>query len=106
MSILKSIAGGMMARRAGARLGRVIPNPFMRYAVMVAATSLAPRVYRGVRSRLQARKADRLAAGRSGLPIGAGDVATPYAGPSSAFHPELRSHAVTPGPMGMAAQPY
>jgi hypothetical protein len=57
MPFFKSMAAGVMSRRAGHRLARVIPNPFMRYAVMVAATSLAPRIYRSVRARLQARKA-------------------------------------------------
>lgn len=71
MSIFTRMAGGMFSQRVGRRLGRVIPNPFMRYTVMLAATSLAPRVYRGIRGKVQARRAARLSgAGPVTAPVG------------------------------------
>jgi hypothetical protein len=56
MSIFTSMAGGMLSQRAAKRMGRVIPNPFLRYALMLAATSLAPKVYRGIRAKLGNRR--------------------------------------------------
>ena len=56
MSIIRTLASGMAGRTVARRLARAIPNPFLRYAVVTAATAVAPMVAR----RLSARKQERL----------------------------------------------
>ena len=42
MPLLHTVASGLISRRAARRIGRVIPNPVLRYAVVTAATALVP----------------------------------------------------------------
>jgi hypothetical protein len=42
-------------------MARVIPNPLLRYAVVTAATALAPMVARRFSAKMQERKLDKLA---------------------------------------------
>ncbi len=42
MPLLRTIASGLLSRRAARRIARFIPNPIVRYAVVTAATTLAP----------------------------------------------------------------
>ncbi|MGI8545978.1 MAG: hypothetical protein ACR2M1_01385 [Gemmatimonadaceae bacterium] len=44
MPLLRSIASSLLSRRAARRIARFIPNPVVRYAVVTAATTLAPFV--------------------------------------------------------------
>lgn len=44
MPLLRTIASSLLSRRAARRVSRVIPNPILRYAVVTAATALAPMV--------------------------------------------------------------
>lgn len=42
MPLLRSLASGLLSRRAARRIARFIPNPIVRYAVVTAATTVAP----------------------------------------------------------------
>ncbi len=42
MPLLRTLASGLLSRRAARRIARFIPNPVVRYAVVTAATTLAP----------------------------------------------------------------
>ncbi len=44
MPLLRSLASGLLSRRAARRIARFIPNPIVRYAVVTAATTLAPLI--------------------------------------------------------------
>lgn len=59
MPLLKSIATGLAGRSAAKRLGRAVPNPILRFALVTAATALAPMVQRRVSAAWQKRKLDR-----------------------------------------------
>jgi hypothetical protein len=59
MPFFKTLATGLAGRTAGRRLARTIPNPLVRYAVMTAATVLAPMVARRVSASLERRKLAR-----------------------------------------------
>ncbi|MES2523797.1 MAG: hypothetical protein V4617_13915 [Gemmatimonadota bacterium] len=59
MALFKSIASGMAGRRAGKMVARRIPNPLLRFAVVTAATTLAPMVFRKLQAASQRRKLAR-----------------------------------------------
>ena len=65
MPFLKTIATGLAGRTAARRVSRAIPNPMLRYALVTAATFLAPRIARRVSARLQQRKLARAERGLS-----------------------------------------
>ncbi len=44
MPLLRTIASGLLSRRAARRIARFIPNPIVRYALVTAATTLTPLV--------------------------------------------------------------
>jgi hypothetical protein len=53
--IVKTLATSLASRTAAKRLSRVIPNPLMRKAVVLAATAFAPMIARKVSARMRAR---------------------------------------------------
>jgi hypothetical protein len=59
MPILKTLATGLAGRTAARRLSRAIPNPMLRYAVVTAATAMAPMVARRFSAAMQRRKLAR-----------------------------------------------
>jgi hypothetical protein len=44
MPFLRTLASGLLGRRAARRLSRAIPNPFLRTATVAAVTALVPLV--------------------------------------------------------------
>jgi hypothetical protein len=63
MSLISTLASGMAGRTAARRLTRVIPNPLLRYAVMAAATAMAPMIARRISAKMEQRKLARLGTG-------------------------------------------
>lgn len=56
MPLMKSIASSIAGRRMAQSVGRRIPNPILRFAVVTAATALAPMIARRVQSAWQRRQ--------------------------------------------------
>ena len=56
MPLLRSLASGLLSRRAARRLGRAIPNPLIRFAAVTAATALVPLLVEKVAERLSGRR--------------------------------------------------
>jgi hypothetical protein len=42
MSLLAPLASGLLSRRVVNRMARMIPNPVLRYAALLAATTVVP----------------------------------------------------------------
>lgn len=42
MPLIRTIASGLLSRHTAKRIGRVIPNPILRYALVTAATAIVP----------------------------------------------------------------
>jgi hypothetical protein len=59
MSIIRTLASGVAGRTVARRLARVIPNPLLRYAVVTAATAVAPMIARRFSEKMQQRKLAR-----------------------------------------------
>ena len=60
MSIIRTLASGFAGRTAARRVARVIPNPLLRYAVITAATALAPMVARRFSAKMEERRLARI----------------------------------------------
>lgn len=59
MPILRTLASGLLSRRAARRISRLIPNPVLRYVAVTAATALAPLVVDKVVNRWKAQRGGR-----------------------------------------------
>ena len=53
---MKTVASSLAGRRLAQTIGRRIPNPILRFALVTAATTLAPMIARRVQSAWQRRK--------------------------------------------------
>jgi hypothetical protein len=65
MPVLQSIASTLLSRRAARRLGRVIPNPVVRFVAVTAATALVPVLVERAAHALRSRRAARGQSSRS-----------------------------------------
>lgn len=61
MPILRTVASGLLSRRAARRLSRAIPNPVVRMLAVAAATTLVPMAVNHVATRWQNRRRSRTA---------------------------------------------
>jgi len=59
MPLLRTIASGLLGRSTAKRVGRLIPNPVLRYAAVTAATALAPIIVNKVADRWRSRRSRR-----------------------------------------------
>lgn len=69
MPLMKTLATSLAGRRVATAVGRRIPNPLVRFAVITAATTLAPYVTRRVQAAWQRRQIERAASRRSPLAL-------------------------------------
>ncbi len=65
MALLHSIASSLFSRHTARRLGRVIPNPALRFVAVTAATTLVPVLIEQGAKAWQARRRKRARAHRA-----------------------------------------
>jgi len=56
MPLMKTVASSLAGRRMAKSVSRRIPNPILRFAVVTAATTLAPMIARRVQAAWQRRQ--------------------------------------------------
>jgi hypothetical protein len=59
MPLFRSLASGLLSRRAARRLGRAIPNPVLRFVAVTAATTLVPLLVNKAAERWHSRRSPR-----------------------------------------------
>lgn len=69
MPFMKTLATSLAGRRVATAVGRRIPNPLVRFAVITAATTLAPYVSRRVQAAWQRRQLQRTTQQRAPLAL-------------------------------------